>query len=119
MKYIKPKLESDIRLNGITIELEQMDGKVHAVILTDINGKLVKIEKDGTYSDHLRLMIPEPIEYKIVYQVSIKMHDGGVLKYTLTKPEDVQYKIAEHGEDNVTYYEDSVEVKKNLEGKII
>lgn len=117
MKLIKAVTEKDIALDGVSITLQQIDGKIEAVIITDASGKYIRILKDGTYSDALKILIEEPKEYSTVYDLKIKKSDGGVVSYTFTDKRDLDDKIRYETEGEYQVTERLVEVVKDLNGK--
>ena len=117
MKLIKAVTEKDIALEGVSVTLQQIDGKIEAVIITDASGKYIRILKDGTYSDTLKILIEEPKEYSTVYDLKIKKSDGGVVSYTFTDKRDLDDKIRYETEGEYQVTERLVEVVKDLNGK--
>lgn len=117
MKLIKAVTEKDIALEGVSVTLQQIDGKIEAVIITDANGKYIRILKDGTYSDILKILIEEPKEYSTVYDLKIKKSDGGLVSYTFTEKRDLDDKIRYETEGEYQVTERLVEVVKDLNGK--
>lgn len=109
--------ELPLILGGIDIALQSVDGGIEAVTITDAGGNFIRIVKDGTYSDKLKILIEEPKEYVTVYDVKIKQVDGGIVSYFNQTKDQV---------DNLTSYMDegsySVlerKVEKGGENKVI
>ena len=118
MKLIKAINSSDIKLKDIDVNLQIVDGKIEAVVVTDVDGKFVRIVKDGTYSDNLKVLIEEPKEFETVYKLTVKIDDG-VSVYKLKEKQSLDNKIASLyiSEDDYTVEEVQVEVEKNLIGQ--
>lgn len=116
MKLIKAVTEKDIALDGVSVTLQQIDGKIEAIVITDVNGKYIRIVKDGTYSETLKVLIEEPKEYSPVYDLKIKQFDGGVVSYTFTDKRDLDDKIRHETEGSYQVVERQVEVVKDLNG---
>lgn len=119
MKLIKATTEKDIQLEGVSVTLQQVDGKVEAIVITDVNGKYIRIVKEGAYSETLKVLIEEPKEYTIVYDVKVKQSDGGVVSYTFNTKAEADNKVlyCEEGDFKIT--ERQVEVVKDLSGKLV
>lgn len=117
MKMIKAVNENDITLAGVSVSLQQVDGKIEAVVITDSEGKYIRIVKDGTYSENLKILIEEPKEYETVYKLTVKIDDG-VSVYKLRDKQALDNKIRSLyvSEDDYTVEEIQVEVEKNLSG---
>lgn len=117
MKLVKAVKESDIALNGVTVSLQTVDGKIEAVVVTDVDGKYIRIVKDGAYSENLKVLIQEPVEYANVYKLTVKIDDG-VSVYKLDSKEKVERKVQSlHlNEGEYTIEEIEVVVQKNLQG---
>lgn len=67
MKMITAKAASDIKLIGITVELEIVDGSPKAAILTDANGNTVKFTQES-YSG-FRAYVAAPPEMVTKYRL--------------------------------------------------
>lgn len=109
--------ELPIESSDIKIDIQSVDGGIEAITLTDASGKFIRIVKDGTYSDKLKILIEEPKEYVTVYDVKIKQADGGIVSYFNQTKDQV---------DNLTSYMDEGsysilerEVEKGGENKVI
>ena len=118
MKMIKAVSEKDLSLQGVVVSLQQVDGKVEAITITDASGKYLRIVKDGTYSDTLKVLIKEPKEYTTVYKLTVKIDDG-VSTYKFDTKSKVDSKISSLYIDGADYSveEIQVEVQKNLLGQ--
>ena len=118
MKLIKAINSSDIKLKDIDVNLQIVDGTIEAVVVTDADGKFIRIVKDGTYSDNLKVLIEEPKEYETVYKLTVKIDDG-VSVYKLKDKQSLDNKIISLyiSEDDYTVEEVQVEVEKNLIGQ--
>lgn len=116
MKLIKAVNSSDIKLKDIDVNLQIVDGKIEAVVVTDVDGKFIRVVKDGTYSDNLKVLIEEPKEFETVYKVTVKIDDG-VSVYKLKDKDAVERKVMYLGEKDYTVEEIQVEVEKNLLGQ--
>ena len=118
MKMIKAVSEKDLSLQGVVVSLQQVDGGVEAITITDASGKYLRIVKDGTYSDTLKVLIEEPKEYTTVYKLTVKI-DGGVSMYKFDTKSKVDSKISSLYIDEADYSveEIQVEVQKNLLGQ--
>ena len=118
MKMIKAVSEKDLSLQGVVVSLQQVDDKVEAITITDASGKYLRIVKDGTYSDTLKVLIEEPKEYTTVYKLTVKIDDG-VSMYKFDTKSKVDSKISSLYIDEADYSveEIQVEVQKNLLGQ--
>ena len=118
MKMIKAVSEKDLSLQGVIVTLQQVDDKVEAITITDASGKYLRIVKDGTYSDTLKVLIEEPKEYTTVYKLTVKIDDG-VSMYKFDTKSKVDSKISSLYIDEADYSveEVQVEVQKNLLGQ--
>ena len=118
MKMIKAVSEKDLSLQGVVVSLQQLDDKVEAITITDASGKYLRIVKDGTYSDTLKVLIEEPKEYTTVYKLTVKIDDG-VSMYKFDTKSKVDSKISSLYIDEADYSveEIQVEVQKNLLGQ--
>ena len=118
MKMIKAVSEKDLSLQGVVVSLQQVDDKVEAITITDASGKYLRIVKDGTYSDTLKVLIEEPKEYTTVYKLTVKIDDG-VSTYKFDTKSKVDSKISSLYIDEADYSveEVQVEVQKNLLGR--
>lgn len=118
MKLIKAVNSQDVSLTGVKVDFQMVDGKIEAVVVTDVNGKFIRIVKDGTYSDHLKVLVEEPVEYTTVYKLTVKIDDG-VSVYKLDSKEKLERKIQSLyiSEADYTVEEVQVEVEKNLLGQ--
>ena len=118
MKMIKAVSEKDLSLQGVVVSLQQVDDKVEAITITDASGKYLRIVKDGTYSDTLKVLIEEPKEYTTVYKLTVKIDDG-VSTYKFDTKSKVDSKISSLYIDEADYNveEIQVEVQKNLLGQ--
>ena len=118
MKMIKAVSEKDLSLQGVVVSLQQVDDKVEAITITDASGKYLRIVKDGTYSDTLKVLIEEPKEYTTVYKLTVKIDDG-VSTYKFDTKSKVDSKISSLYIDEADYSveEVQVEVQKNLLGQ--
>ena len=118
MKMIKAVSEKDLSLQGVVVSLQQVDDKVEAITITDASGKYLRIVKDGTYSDTLKVLIEEPKEYTTVYKLTVKIDDG-VSMYKFDTKSKVDSKISSLYIDEADYSveEVQVEVQKNLLGQ--
>ena len=118
MKMIKAVSEKDLSLQGVVVSLQQVDDKVEAITITDASGKYLRIVKDGTYSDTLKVLIEEPKEYTTVYKLTVKIDDG-VSTYKFDTKSKVDNKISSLYIDEADYSieEIQVEVQKNLLGE--
>ena len=118
MKMIKAVSEKDLSLQGVVVSLQQVDGGVEAITITDASGKYLRIVKDGTYSDTLKVLIEEPKEYTTVYKLTVKIDDG-VSMYKFDTKSKVDSKISSLYIDEADYSieEIQVEVQKNLLGQ--
>lgn len=118
MKMIKAVSEKDLSLQGVVVSLQQVDDKVEAITITDASGKYLRIVKDGTYSDTLKVLIEEPKEYTTVYKLTVKIDDG-VSTYKFDTKSKVDNKISSLYIDEADYSveEIQVEVQKNLLGQ--
>ena len=118
MKMIKAVSEKDLSLQGVIVTLQQVDGGVEAITITDASGKYLRIVKDGTYSDTLKVLIEEPKEYTTVYKLTVKIDDG-VSMYKFDTKSKVDSKISSLYIDEADYSveEIQVEVQKNLLGQ--
>lgn len=118
MKMIKAISEKDLSLQGVVVSLQQVDDKVEAITITDASGKYLRIVKDGTYSDNLKVLIEEPKEYTTVYKLTVKIDDG-VSTYKFDTKSKVDSKISSLYIDDADYSveEIQVEVQKNLLGQ--
>ena len=118
MKMIKAVSEKDLSLQGVIVTLQQVDDKVEAITITDASGKYLRIVKDGTYSDTLKVLIEEPKEYTTVYKLTVKIDDG-VSIYKFDTKSKVDSKISSLYIDEADYSveEIQVEVQKNLLGQ--
>lgn len=109
--------ELPLILGGIDIALQSVDGGIEAITITDAGGNFIRIVKDGTYSDKLKILIEEPKEYVTVYDVKIKQADSGIVSYLNRTKDQV---------DNLTRYLDEGsysilerKVEKGEENKVI
>ena len=118
MKMIKAVSEKDLSLQGVIVTLQQVDDKVEAITITDASGKYLRIVKDGTYSDTIKVLIEEPKEYTTVYKLTVKIDDG-VSMYKFDTKSKVDSKISSLYIDEADYSveEVQVEVQKNLLGQ--
>ena len=118
MKMIKAVSEKDLSLQGVVVSLQQVDDKVEAITITDASGKYLRIVKDGTYSDTLKVLIEEPKEYTTVYKLTVKIDDGEST-YKFDTKSKVDSKISSLYIDEADYSieEIQVEVQKNLLGQ--
>ena len=118
MKMIKAVSEKDLSLQGVIVTLQQVDDKVEAITITDASGKYLRIVKDGTYSDTIKVLIEEPKEYTTVYKLTVKIDDG-VSMYKFDTKSKVDSKISSLYIDEADYSveEIQVEVQKNLLGQ--
>lgn len=118
MKMIKAISEKDLSLQGVVVSLQQVDDKVEAITITDASGKYLRIVKDGTYSDTLKVLIEEPKEYTTVYKLTVQIDDG-VSTYKFDTKAKVDSKISSLYIDEADYSveEIQVEVQKNLLGQ--
>lgn len=115
MKMIKATSEKDITLTGVTVTLQQVDGKIEAVVVTDSSGKYIRIVKDGTYSDHLKVLVEEPKEYETVYKLTVKIDDGvSVYKFESKDALDRKIQNLYISEGDYFVEEIQVEVTKDL-----
>lgn len=117
MKMVKAVTEKDVALKDVVVSLQQVDGKIEAIVITDSEGKYIRIVKDGTYSENLKILIEEPKEYETVYKLTVKIDDG-VSVYKLRDKQALDNKIRSLyvSEDDYTVEEIQVEVEKNLSG---
>ena len=118
MKMIKAVSEKDLSLQGVVVSLQQVDDKVEAITITDASGKYLRIVKDGTYSDTIKVLIEEPKEYTTVYKLTVKIDDG-MSTYKFDTKSKVDSKISSLYIDEADYSveEIQVEVQKNLLGQ--
>ena len=118
MKMIKAVSEKDLSLQGVVVSLQQVDDKVEAITITDASGKYLRIVKDGTYSDTLKVLIEKPKEYTTVYKLTVKIDDG-VSTYKFDTKSKVDSKISSLYIEETDYSveEIQVEVQKNLLGQ--
>lgn len=124
MKMIKATTDEDIALEGVVVTLQQVDGKVEAIVITDKNGKFIRIVKDGAYSETLKILIQEPVEYTTVYKLTVKANDidcESITVYKLDSKEKLDRKIASLyiQEGDYSVEEVQVEVKKDLSGRVV
>ena len=120
MKLVKAVNSQDVTLTGVKVDFQVVDGKIEAVVVTDASGRFIRIVKDGTYSDHLKVLVEEPVEYTTIYKLTVKIDDG-VSVYKLDSKEKLEHKIQslylEEGQYSVE--EIQVEVEKNLLGQTL
>lgn len=118
MRMVKAVTEKDIALKDVVVSLQQADGNIEAVVITDSEGKYIRVVKDNTYSDALKVLIEEPKEYKTVYKLTVKI-DGGVSVYKLKDKQALDNKIQNLfiSQEDYIVEEVQVEVKKNLNGQ--
>lgn len=117
MKMVKAVTEKDVALKDVVVSLQQVDGKIEAIVITDSEGKYIRIVKDGTYSENLKILIEEPKEYETVYKLTVKIDDG-VSVYKLRDKQALDNKIRSlyASEDDYTVEEIQVEIEKDLSG---
>lgn len=118
MRMVKAVTEKDIALKDVVVSLQQADGNIEAIVITDSEGKYIRVVKDNTYSDALKVLIEEPKEYKTVYKLTVKI-DGGVSVYKLKDKQALDNKIQNLfiSQEDYIVEEVQVEVKKNLNGQ--
>ena len=118
MKMIKAVSEKDLSLQGVIVTLQQVDDKVEAITITDASGKYLRIVKDGTYSDTIKVLIEEPKEYTTVYKLTVKIDDG-VSMYKFDTKSKVDSKISSLYIDEADYSVEEIQVavQKNLLGQ--
>ena len=63
MKLSSIKSAKEVTLNGITVELEQRDGSLHAVTLTDTSGNFFRVAKSD-YSTMSAYVLSKPEKVK-------------------------------------------------------
>lgn len=56
-------------IEGVEISFQVVDKKIEAIIIKQ-NDEEIRIVKDGTYTDHLAVLVKEEEEYNVVYAVS-------------------------------------------------
>lgn len=66
MKLVSAKKSSEVKLNGINVELTIVDGAIKGVTFADADGSIVKCEVD-TYS--FKILVPAPTEYVKKYRL--------------------------------------------------
>lgn len=118
MRMVKAVTEKDIALKDVVVSLQQADGNIEAIVITDSEGKYIRVVKDNTYSDALKVLIEEPKEYKTVYKLTVKIDDG-VSVYKLKDKQALDNKIQNLfiSQEDYIVEEVQVEVKKNLIGQ--
>lgn len=62
MNLISAKSLNDIRLSGVTFDWVKEDKGIKEVIIRDIDGAEARIKIAATYSDTLKVLIPQPLE---------------------------------------------------------
>ena len=63
------KVEQLPIIDGIDISFQVIDKKIEAVVIQQ-DDKMIRIVKDGTYTDHLAILVKEEVEYATTYSVS-------------------------------------------------
>lgn len=117
MKMIKATNPQDISLEGVNVQLQQINGKVEAVIITDSTGKYIRIVKDGAYSETLKVLIEEPKKYQTVYKLTVSIDDGvSVYKFDSKEKLDNKINSLYLNEDDYHVQEIQVEVDSDLNG---
>lgn len=106
LKLVKLSGDIPLDLEGVSIDLQIVDGKTEAVTITDKKGDFIRIVKEGTYTDNLKILVQEPKIYKSVYKLTIN-HEGGVLTFENLSESTLHNKISAYGENNV------IEVKES------
>lgn len=118
MKLIKAKTLADITLTGVKIDLQKVEGNIEAIIITDAEGKYLRIVKDGTYSDFLKILVEEPKQYKVQYKLTAQ-YQGMQITFASDSEQEVKNKVMDlylqDGEYSVE--EIQVEVGAVQEGK--
>lgn len=109
--------ELPLVLGGINITIQKVDGGIEAITITDAGGNFIRIVKDGTYSDKLKILIEEPKEYITVYDVKIKQTDGGIVSYFNQTKAQADNLVLYMGEGDCSIIER--EVEKGDENKVI
>lgn len=97
----------------VTVELQKVDGGIEAVIVKDAFGNYIRIVKDGTYTDKLKILVEEPKKYTTLYDVNITKSDGGVLTYTNRTKDQADNLIRYENSEDVVVSEKQVEVDEN------
>lgn len=70
MKMRKVQSAHEIVLQGIRVELETVDGAIKSLVLTDGDGRVLKVGQD--YFNALLVLVPAPPEFQTKYRVSSK-----------------------------------------------
>lgn len=118
MKLVKAVNENDVKLKDVVVSLQQVDGKIEAIVITDSTGKYIRIVKDGTYSDTLKVLVEEPVEYEKAYKLTVKLEDGvSVFKFNNKDKLDSKISSLYLSEGEYSVEEILVEVSKNLLGQ--
>lgn len=112
MKLITAKTASEIKLNGIKVELEMVDGTAKSATLTDADGNIVKFTQEN-YAG-FRAYVAAPPEMKTQWRL-----EGEVLGVKIDESFDEQYLAMDrrnqlasalHNEPEFTITETQVEV---------
>ena len=121
LKLRQVKDENEIKLIGVSVELQQIDTNIEAVVIRDIEGNYIRIVKGESYSNTLKVLVEQPKEYKTYYSLVVKQDDGGILGYEFDSEDEAKRKGESLTNYSGTYEITPVqkEVKKDLQNKVI
>lgn len=69
-----------LEIDGVKFKMELVDSGLRSVTIIDsASGDFVRIEKDGTYTDNLKLLKAKPVQMTDVYDVAVTLNDGTVM----------------------------------------
>lgn len=91
MKYQSVKKQSEIQLEGVTVEIEKVDNSTRAVIITDAKGQQLRI----AYASYcMEVLVPAAPEMEKVYIVKGKVGEVNVPEETFTDSYEAEQRKA-------------------------
>lgn len=90
-------------LEGVNVSLQITDGNIEAVVISQ-GDKSIRVVKNGTYNDYLKILTNSPEQYTTKYKASFTSDDG---EYR-SKVFDSEEKCVKWFEDNWVLPDDGV-----------
>src|SRR3546814_7522497 len=86
MRYKTVKTANEASISGGTVEFEHHDKTLRGVRLTDAEGNVVLIQAGESYSNAVKVMVPEPFDQEERWKIS-----GSVVGIPVTEYFDSEY----------------------------
>lgn len=106
MRMIKVDNQRDLPDLGVKVDLQIVDNKVEAVVITGQGGDVVRICVGCSYSNSIKILVEQPLEDKEVWVVEGRLL--GLIDYTSEEFEE-EYSAKDHL--------NAIERKHNLYGE--